>query len=165
MPIYEFYCETCNTVYKFLSKRINTDIIPDCPQCRSIKLSRQVSLFNTGAGAENPDTAEGMMPDIDEDKMERAMNMIAREAENINEDDPRQATSLMRKLSDAAGLEMSANMEEALSRIEQGEDPDKVEQEMSAILENEEPFVVGSKSKKSGIKKKPFVDERLYELK
>ncbi len=165
MPIYEFYCETCNTIYKFLSKRINTDIIPDCPQCKSIKLNRQVSLFNTNTGAENPDTAENMMPHIDEDKMERAMNMIAREAENMNEGDPRQATSLVRKLSDAAGLEISENMEDALSRIEQGENPDTVEQEMSAILENEEPFVAGSKSKKSGSTKKPLVDERLYELK
>ncbi len=164
MPIYEFYCETCNTVYKFLSKRINTDAVPDCPHCRK-KLFRQVSLFNTGAGSEHSDTENGMMPDIDENKMVKAMNMLEQEAGNINEDDPRQATNLMRKLSDAAGMEMSPNMEEALSRIEAGEDPDKVEQEMSAVLENEEPFVVGGTSKKRGTGKKPLVDEKLYELK
>jgi len=165
MPIYEFYCIQCNTVYKFLSKRVNTDTIPDCPRCRSIKLNRKVSLFNTSTGTDNTDAADRMMPQLDEEKMEKAMNMIAREAENINEEDPRQATSLMRKLSDAAGLKMSANMEEALSRIEQGEDPDKVEQEMSSILENEDPFVVGNKPNKSLKNKKPYIDERLYELK
>ncbi len=165
MPIYEFYCENCNTVYKFLSRQINTETVPDCPRCKSIKLNRQVSLFNTGAGTENSDNTDGLMPDIDEDKILKAMNMLEREAGNINEDDPRQATLLMRKLSDAAGLHMSENMEEALSRIEQGEDPDKVEQEMSSMLENEEPFVAGSKSKKSGSRKNPLVDERIYELK
>ncbi|UCH81745.1 MAG: zinc ribbon domain-containing protein [Nitrospiraceae bacterium] len=165
MPIYEFYCNRCNTVYKFLSKRVNTDIVPDCPACRNIKLSRQVSLFNTGAGTDLSDNEDGMMPGIDEHKMEKAMNMIAREAEGMNENDPRQATALMRKLSDAAGLKMSSNMEEALSRIEKGEDPEKVEQEMSAILENEEPFIVGSKSKTTVKKQKPRIDDRLYELK
>ena len=95
MPIYEFYCIKCNTVYKFLSKRVNTDTVPDCPHCKSIKLNRKVSLFNTSKGIDNTDDAEGMMPPLDEDKMEKAINMIAREAGNINEDDPRQAAKLM----------------------------------------------------------------------
>jgi putative FmdB family regulatory protein len=165
MPVYEFYCNRCNTVYKFLSKRINTDTIPDCPQCKNTKLSRQVSLFNTGSGKAEPSDAEDMMSHLDEAKMEKAVNMLTREADNINEDDPRKATSLMRRLSEAAGLKMSDNMEEALSRIEQGEDPDKVEQEMSSFLENEDPFVAENKSKKTSKKKLPRFDDTLYELK
>jgi len=165
MPIYEFYCIKCNTVYKFLSKRVNTVTVPDCPQCKSIKLNRQVSLFHTGSGKDKFYTEDAIMPQINEDKMEKALNMIAREAENINEDDPRQATALMRKMSDAAGLKMSANMEEVLSRIEKGEDPDKVEKEMTPILENEEPFIVESNSIKIIKKKKPIFDDKIYELK
>ena len=34
------------------------------------------------------------------------MNMLAGEAENINEDDPRQAANLMRKLTDMTGMEL-----------------------------------------------------------
>jgi putative FmdB family regulatory protein len=165
MPVYEFYCDKCNTVYKFLSKRVNTDTVPDCPQCKSTKLSRQVSLFSTGSGKGESGDAEDMMSNLDEAKMEKAMNMLAREADNINENDPRQATSLMRRLSEAAGLKMSDNMEEALSRIEQGEDPDKVEQEMSSFLENEDPFVAENKAKKTSKKKLPRIDDTLYELK
>ncbi len=48
------------------------------------------------------------MPPIDNAKVEKAMSMLAKEAGNINEDDPRKAANLMRKLSDATGLKMGA---------------------------------------------------------
>ncbi len=34
MPIYEFYCEQCHTIYNFFSRKINLEKIPDCPKCR-----------------------------------------------------------------------------------------------------------------------------------
>ena len=82
----------------------------------------------------------------------------------INEDDPRQAAQLMRKLSEATGLQMGAGMEEALSRMERGEDPDKIEEEMGDLLEGEEPFIMEAKSKAGRSKHKPKVDETLYDL-
>ena len=167
MPIYEFYCEQCNTIYNFFSRRINTEKIPDCPKCQNVKLQRKVSLFaaisNRGdsGGETEPD-----MPPVDEAKMEKAMGLLAREAEHINEDDPRQAAQLMRKLSDAAGLKMGSAMEEALSRMERGEDPDKVEAEIGDLLEGEDPFVLEGKKnmKAAGQRPRPNVDETLYEL-
>ncbi|XCN71926.1 MAG: FmdB family zinc ribbon protein [Candidatus Electrothrix aestuarii] len=33
MPIYEFYCQDCNTIFNFFSSRINTEKRPDCPKC------------------------------------------------------------------------------------------------------------------------------------
>ena len=33
MPIYEFYCPHCHRVFNFLSRAVNTDKTPDCPQC------------------------------------------------------------------------------------------------------------------------------------
>ena len=91
MPIYEFYCDECNTIFSFFSKTINTDKIPHCPKCKTKPLERRMSSFAfTGRAKE-----EGDMDDlpIDEGKMERAMQMLAGEAENINEEDPRQAAS------------------------------------------------------------------------
>ena len=67
------------------------------------------------------------LPDLDESKMEKAMNLLAKEAEKINEEDPRQAENLMRKLSDMTGLNLGPGMEEALTRMEAGEDPEKIE--------------------------------------
>lgn len=163
MPIYEFYCRKCNTVYNFFSKTVNTDKIPFCPTCKRVKLKRQMSIFaRVSRGKEEP--AHDDMPPIDEGKMEKAMAMLAGEADKINEDDPRQAAMLMRKLSDATGLNLGPGMEEALIRMERGEDPEKIEEEMGALLEGEDPFLVGAKDKKKRAQKKPIVDEKLYDL-
>jgi len=163
MPIYEFYCDQCNTVYKFFSRVVNTEKIPVCPSCREVRLKRQMSLFATVSGKKEGSDDDNMPP-IDEAKMEKAMSMLASEAQSINEDDPRQAANLMRKLSDASGLKMGAGMEEALSRIERGEDPEQIEQEMGDIFNEEEPFTLEGQSKKGSRKSQPKVDETLYEL-
>jgi putative FmdB family regulatory protein len=164
MPIYEFYCQQCNTVYNFLSRTVNTEKIPDCPKCKDVKLHRKVSLFATISNRKDDGDVDADMPPIDEAKMEKAMGMLAREAEHMNEDDPRQAAMLMRKLSDATGLQMGPAMEEALSRMERGEDPEKIEAEMGDLLEGEEPFLLEAKTKGRSRKPKPKVDETLYEL-
>ncbi|MFZ5572972.1 MAG: zinc ribbon domain-containing protein [Thermodesulfobacteriota bacterium] len=103
---------------------------------------------------------------LDEGKMEKAMQMLAREAEHISEDDPRQAANLMRKLSDMTGLQLGSGMQEALNRMEQGEDPDTIEAEMGDLLEGEEPFVLEGKKGKTrpGRRPAPVKDETLYDL-
>ena len=47
MPIYEFFCQDCNTIFNFLSRRINTDKQPDCPRCGRRKIQRLLSTFAT----------------------------------------------------------------------------------------------------------------------
>ena len=164
MPIYEFYCEDCHTIFNFFSRTVNTTKRPVCPKCKKKKLQRQVSAFAfTGKAKEDSDLDD--LP-FDEGKMEQAMNMLAGEAEKMNEDDPRQAANLMRKLSDMTGMQMGSGMEEALQRMESGEDPEQVEAEMGDILEGEEPFILPDKKGK-GIKKKrpaPKRDAALYDL-
>jgi putative FmdB family regulatory protein len=162
MPIYEFYCGKCNTVFSFFSRSVNTTKVPGCPKCRR-NLERRMSLFaKVKRGGEEP--AGDGMPQLDEAKMEKAMAMLAGEAEKLNEDDPRQAAQLMRKLTDATGISLGAGMEEALHRLEKGEDPDQIEAEMGDLLEGEEPFVMGEKGQKKHGKPKPRVDETLYDL-
>ena len=164
MPIYEFYCPECNTLFNFFSRTINTSKTPNCPKCLTIALQRQMSAFAvTGKAKENDDGEE--MP-FDEGKMERAMQMLASEADRINEDDPRQAANLMRKLTDMTGMELGAGMEEALRRMERGEDPEAVEAEMGDLLEAEEPFVLTDKQSKgrTAARSAPLRDETLYDL-
>lgn len=161
MPIYEFYCKNCNTIYKFFSRTVNTEKIPYCPNCKTEKLKRQISLFAISSGKKEE---ESDMPQIDESKMEKAMGMLAQEAGKLDEEDPRQAAQLMRKLSESTGIKMGPGMEEALHRLEQGEDPEKIEEELGDLLEEEEPFILESKTK-SGVKKqKPRIDDKLYDL-
>jgi putative FmdB family regulatory protein len=164
MPIYEFYCGRCNTIYNFFSKTINTEKIPDCPHCKDVKLTRKVSLFSAVSGRKEDRGPDAAMPNFDEAKMEKAMAMLADEAGKINENDPRQAALLMKKLSEATGVSMGPGMEEALRRMERGEDPDKIEEEMGDILEKEEPFIMEDKVKKERKKPQPRIDETLYEL-
>jgi putative FmdB family regulatory protein len=164
MPIYEFYCEDCHTIFNFFSKSVNTTKKPKCPSCKTKTLSRQMSAFAfTGNAKEDSEMDD--LP-FDEGKMEKAMNMLAGEAENINEEDPRQAANLMRKLTDMTGMELGPGMQEALKRMEAGEDPDAIEAEMGGLLEDEEPFLMPEKKGRAkGAKRAaPRRDETLYDL-
>ena len=161
MPIYEFYCERCNTIFSFYSKSINTSKQPICPKCREMKLKRFLSIFST-LRESHEGKSEDSLP-FDEEKMERAFGMLAREAQTINEDDPKQAANLMRKLSEMAGLNMGKGMKEAIERMEAGEDPEKIEEEIGDILE-EEPIVLPEKKLSREKRQTPFMDETLYEL-
>ncbi len=164
MPIYEFYCQQCNTLFNFFSKTINTVKTPSCPRCGIHPLSRQMSAFAVTGKAREDDGMDDMP--FDESKMERAMQMLAGEAENIREDDPRQAADLMRKLTDMTGIELGSGMQEALRRMESGEDPEQIESEMGDILESEEPFLLSGKKGKMGAGNRhaPIRDETLYDL-
>jgi putative FmdB family regulatory protein len=163
MPIYEFYCRDCHTIYNFFSRTIDTETVPACPKCRTNRMTRQVSLFAvTGHASEKTDED---LP-VDEQKLERAMAMLGSEAEHINEDDPRQAANLMRKLTDMTGLDLGPGMSEALRRMEKGEDPDQIEAEMGDLMESEDPFVPRETRARGGrrMQGRPKRDETLYEL-
>jgi putative FmdB family regulatory protein len=164
MPIYEFYCDQCHTIFNFFSRTVNTRKVPLCPRCKDNKLSRQISMFAVTGRAKE----ESEMDDLpfDEGKMEKAMQMLAGEADKINEDDPRQAAQLMRKLTHMTGLDMGDGMEEALSRMEQGEDPEKIEAEMGDLLEGDDPFQLKGKKGLATrrLRQAPERDETLYDL-
>jgi putative FmdB family regulatory protein len=163
MPMYEFYCHSCNTIYTFFSRTVNTEKTPDCPACKTSTLTRQVSRFSFTGSSKKDQESDSEYPDIpiDESKMERAMQALASEAENINEDDPRQAANLMRKLTDMTGLKLGDKMEDALSRMEAGEDPEAIEEQLGDIDESD-LFKVDSP--RSSRQKRPVRDETLYEM-
>ncbi len=164
MPIYEFFCQDCNTIFNFFSSRINTEKRPDCPKCGRKELSRQMSMFATIGKAKEPD-GEDPLAGLDESRMEKAFEGLMREAEGINEDDPRQMANLMRKFSDTTGISLGEQMEEALARMEAGEDPDQIEQEMGDLLDSDDAFSLESMKKKIRTGPRPPVhDEKLYEL-
>jgi putative FmdB family regulatory protein len=164
MPIYEFYCQDCNTIFNFFSSRINTEKRPDCPKCGRKELSKQMSTFAT-IGKAKEDNGDDPLAGLDESKMEQAFEGLMRDAEGINEDDPRQMATLMRKFSNKTGISMGEQMEEALSRMEAGEDPDQIEQEMGDLLDSDDAFTLEAMKKKvcSG-PRPPAHDEKLYEL-
>ena len=165
MPIYEFDCRDCHMLCNFLSKTVNTAKRPTCPRCRRRPLERQVSAFAM-TGRHKGGEAMDDLP-IDESRMERAITTLAGEAENLNEDNPRDAVKLMRKFSHMTGIEYGQNMEEALKRMEAGEDIEKIEAEMGDLMDkDEEPFVLpGAGKGKGGARRRaPRKDPTLYEM-
>jgi putative FmdB family regulatory protein len=174
MPIYEFFCNDCNTIFSFLSRSVDTTTAPACPKCHKPNLSRRLSLFATTGRAKEKNNDQpgdagagpGEVP-FDESKMEKAMTTLAGEAERIDENNPRAAADLMRRLSDMTGLKYGDKMQEAISRMEAGEDPESIEAELGGALENEDPFVMpdAGEGSKTGVRKKaPTRDETLYEM-
>lgn len=140
MPVYEFYCPDCHTLLNFFSRRVDTTSQPACPHCGRPDVPRQVSLFAISKGrAEGGEDAD-LPPGLDEAKMMRALDAMAGELEGVDENDPKQAAHLMRRLFDATGMKLGEGMAEAIRRMEAGEDPDQVEAELGDRLEQEDPF-------------------------
>lgn len=166
MPIYEFYCQDCHMIFNFLSRRVNTRKRPACPRCHRPRLERKVSPFAISKGRPEPAGEEGM-PEMDESRMEQALEALGREAEGLDEDDPRQAGQLMRKLCHATGLPLGEGMEEAIRRMEAGEDPERIEEEMGDLLEEDPLLGLAGVRGLKGLGKRlrpPEVDETLHEL-
>jgi len=164
MPIYEFYCRDCHRIYNFFSRTVNTEKSPACPRCGRSDLERLVSSFAVSRNRPEPAAGDGPMPDLDEDKLERAMAELERESAGLDENDPRQMATMMRRMFEATGLNMGGGMEEALKRMESGEDPDQIEADMGDLLEGEDPF--SARDAKSLRRRflPPAHDGTLYEL-
>lgn len=141
MPIYEFACPKCRKIYSFLSKRINPDRSPACPRCGHKKLRKQVSAFAFNKGVKEPAApAEGAgeaepMPDFDDPKVARVMSEMERDIEHMDENNPKHMAIMMRKMKDImpAGT-IPKELDVAIKRLEAGEDPEKIEEDMGEAL-------------------------------
>ena len=98
------------------------------------------------------------------------MESITRETEGLDENNPRQIAKMMRKLHDVAGMPLDARADEAIRRMEAGESPDKIEEEMGDVFGEAGPeFDDSTDAIPSGPRRKtkrrpPAVDETLYDL-
>ncbi len=138
MPIYEFLCERCNTVFSFHSFRVNTEKIPLCPRCSGKEMRRVPSRFGIASGPEagSGSAADGG-PDVDDPRVEREMMKLVSEMEGMDENDPRQMAKVVRKMAEISGEAVTPAMEEMIRRLEAGEDPEQVEEDLGDALEEE----------------------------
>lgn len=51
MPIYEYACTQCQHEFETL---VRSGSVPSCPRCQSTALSKQLSVFATAGGGEDP---------------------------------------------------------------------------------------------------------------
>jgi putative FmdB family regulatory protein len=66
MPIYEFYCRDCHTIFSFFARRVDTETVPKCPKHARHKLRRQMSRFAISSGRSESPSGDGPEPDFDE---------------------------------------------------------------------------------------------------
>jgi putative FmdB family regulatory protein len=172
MPMYEFFCRDCNTVFTFFSRTVNTEKVPACPKCKRSGLERMVSRFSVSGSAREsaPGGGTGEGPDlpVDQGRMETAMETLASEAEGLDENNPRAAAGLMRRFSDMTGIRFGDKMENAVSRLEAGEDPESLEKDLEGLDESDLFRLDGADAAsgkiKTARKKPPQRDETLYEM-
>jgi len=144
MPIYEFVCRDCNSVYQFFSKRVDPEKVPPCPKHpEHAPLSRQMSRFALGRPASRngepsdqaPEQGKGESasgPDLDNPQVEARMMDLMSRMESMDENDGRSMGRMMRELASITGEgSQDPAMQEAIRRLESGEDPEKVEQIVS----------------------------------
>lgn len=170
MPIYEFYCSKCHTIYNFFSTRVDTETRPGCPGCAQPALERCTSRFAVGKARKDGDAgaADGD-PGLDQlsgAQLERVKGLLQREAAALEENyDPRQAGRLMRQLYETAGLDVPPGMSEAMRRLETGEDPEAIEAEFGAAIDAETMFDASALAKSGKARRsQPARDETLYDL-
>src|SRR5581483_8333960 len=141
MPIYEFACPKCRVIFNFLSKRINPGHLPTCPKCGNKKMSKQMSRFAMSRGLREPTAtdpgAEGEppMPDFDDPRVAKAMAEMERDMASMDENNPRHMAHMMKKMKDMMPPgTMPKEMDIAIKRLEAGEDPEKIEEDMGDVL-------------------------------
>ncbi len=145
MPIYEFACPRCRVIVSFLVRAAGTDRTPSCPHCGGSELERVMSRFavkksgksrapagdaDGGGRGEEPMTAEDR-------RLERLMGEMSADIDKIDENDPRQIGRLLRKFGEASGEDLGPEFGEAVRRLEAGEDPEKIEEEMAGLFGEE----------------------------
>ena len=160
MPIFEYLCPACNRIYSFLSLAPTPARQPVCPKCGATNLTRVPSAFAVaGKAKEKPDKPNGGQPD--EAALSRMESEVMRMADGLDEKDaenPRVMAQMMRRIAEASGEPMTPTMTEMFRRLEAGEDPDALEEELGPQLEAE----TGAGEDGEGAPGAPTHDDGLY---
>ncbi len=169
MPIYEFYCSDCHTVFNFFSPRIDVEVTPACPSGGEHTLERQPSRFAT-LSVTADDSDGDFLPGVDEGRLEQAMDQMAAEFASLGEEgeeNPRDLAQMFRRFSDLGGVEPGPMLEEMLARLETAEDLEEVEGEFNGVDDDDaglEQFFRARRALKDWRRRNPRVDETLYFL-
>ncbi len=163
MPIFEYLCRSCNRIYSFLSLSPIPKREPTCPRCGGTGLARMPSAFAVVSGSKksgkdkplHKEPEEGLPP-----KLERELENLVSSVDDKDMEDPRTMARLMRRLAEASGEPVPQTLEEMMRRMEAGEDPEKLEEELGDQLEEE----LGTEEEAEGSSLAPERDPGLYSL-
>ncbi len=103
-------------------------------------MTKQLSRFAMTRGLAEPAAkpeGEGgePMPDFDDPRVERVMSELERDMEHMDENNPRHMAHMMRKMKDLMPPSaVPKELDVAIRRLEAGEDPEKIEEDMGDVL-------------------------------
>lgn len=139
MPIYEYYCPENHTIYQFYAKTLaqgrTTPRCPDNPKFRMRKLVSAFAVTRGGSKEEPPSKPPGGEPGAEgpEDaRMEAALGAMEREFSQVDENDPKAMAHMLRRMSELTGEKIDGEMEEVVRKLEEGADPDSLEEQFGA---------------------------------
>jgi hypothetical protein len=134
MPIYEFYCPQNHKIYQFFAKTLaQGESTPPCPDNPRFRMEKMLSPFAVVGSAPKGGGAGGSAPGAGEpadDRMEAAMGAMEREFSHVDENDPRAMGRMIRRMADLTGEKIGGEMEEVVRKLEEGADPDSLEDEL-----------------------------------
>ncbi|MGD9099219.1 MAG: zinc ribbon domain-containing protein [Anaerolineae bacterium] len=119
MPIYEYRCQDCGRKLSVFWRSRADVKTPTCRRCGSDNMMRLVSRVRVLHSEE------------------RRMENLADESmlAGLDEEDPRSLGRWMRKMSREMGEELDPEMEEVVSRLEAGQDPEEIEKSVPGLSE------------------------------
>jgi putative FmdB family regulatory protein len=153
MPIYEYQCGDCrrrvSLFYQSISLAAAQQAEARCPHCGGAQLRRLVSRFSVirpdprsktdpvdapfdpdsaeyGEGSGPPDDGMGGMGAYD--------NVSEQMMAGMDDEDPRSIARWARQMQAETGEDLGPEFNAALGRIESGEDPDRVMEDMEPAL-------------------------------
>lgn len=115
MPTYEYRCVECHKRFEIFLTYANYDRKKvTCPACGSHKIQRRIGRIRIAKAEES-----------------RLEDLV--DPANLNgiEDDPKALGRLMRRMGDELGEEVGPEFDEVVSRLEKGQGPEQIEQELS----------------------------------
>lgn len=132
MPIFEYYCPDNNRIYQFYAKtREQAARVPKCPDNPKFRMQKLLSRFAVNTGAkEAPAGPQPSSRQLEDARMEAAMGQIEKEFEHLEEGNPREMGKVLRRMAELTGEKVDGHMEEAVRRLEEGEDPEEVGERM-----------------------------------
>jgi putative FmdB family regulatory protein len=114
VPVYEFYCEPCNTLFSFYSKSTRSSgDTPACPRCGG-SLHKRVSRFSVVAYSRSKRSLEKLP--FNQQRLADGMKKFRAEHERLRDEDPARAAGMMKKFSRWLG---GVHLEEARKRAMQ----------------------------------------------
>ena len=120
MPIYEYRCPDCRRRVSLFFRSL--DSVPEkpvCPRCKGTNLRRlmsRVAVIRSEDSRMDDLTDPSGLGDLDED-------------------DPKSIARWMRKMSAETGEEMPEEFDEVMGRLESGQSPEEIEEQMPELAE------------------------------